>query len=214
MALGRDTRTETVVRQALFESRQRYKELVEIASDFSWETNAAGEIVFVSPKGALGFTAAELVGRPVQSLLSDVAALGGHSPFAAREPVADVELWATDKAGNPACLITTARPLNDSAGAWRGARGLSRNVTRERLEAFARSKRDGRERVVAHIIEQIRDGVDPLEMLERAVEALCGALAADGVAIMLTDDAGGELILRRGADAAVAAASSAMIACR
>lgn len=212
LALGRDTRTEAVVRKALFESRQRYKELVEIVSDFAWETNTAGEIVFVSPKGALGFTAVELVGRRADSLLSDVEALGGHSPFVAHEPVSDVEFWARDKSGAPACLMTTAQPLFNGAGEWRGARGLSRDVTRERLEAFARSKREGRERVVAHIVEQIRDGVDPLEMLERAIEALCGALAADGAVVMLADDAGGrELVLRRGADPTVAAASAGLI---
>ena len=215
LALGRDAGPETIMRRALVESRQRYKDLVEIVSDFAWETDAAGDFVFVSPRGALGFSAAELVGRPARALVSEPEALGGRSPFATREPVSEVELWVTDKAGSAACLRTTARPLTDAGGAWRGARGLSRNVTRERLDAFARSRRDGRERVVAYIVEQIRDGADPLEMLDRAVEALCGALAAEGATVAIEGEAGGcELVLQRGAEAAVKAAGAALLRAR
>jgi len=77
LVLGRDVTLERSLRAALVESRQRYKDLVEISNDFAWETDAEGRFVFVSPRGALGYPATELVGRPAAELLLD-AALAGH----------------------------------------------------------------------------------------------------------------------------------------
>ncbi|TDI57171.1 MAG: PAS domain S-box protein, partial [Alphaproteobacteria bacterium] len=64
LVLGRNVVLEHNLRTALVESRQRYKDLVEISSDFAWETDAGGVFAFVSPQGALGYRAEELVGRP------------------------------------------------------------------------------------------------------------------------------------------------------
>src|SRR5579872_3112323 len=58
LVLIRDQGLETNLREALIESRQRFKALVEISSDFAWETNADSIFTFVSPHGALGWTAA------------------------------------------------------------------------------------------------------------------------------------------------------------
>jgi PAS domain-containing protein len=61
---------EKALRRSLVESRQRYKDLVEIASDFTWETDAEGCFSFVSPLGALDWSADELVGRPVAEFIA------------------------------------------------------------------------------------------------------------------------------------------------
>ena len=53
--LARDLTMERNLRTTLVESRQRYKDLVEISSDFSWEVDASGKFIFVSPQGALGY---------------------------------------------------------------------------------------------------------------------------------------------------------------
>ncbi|HEY6335184.1 MAG TPA: hypothetical protein VI113_04790, partial [Alphaproteobacteria bacterium] len=63
------------LRAALIESRQRYKDLVEISSDVAWETRTDGSFAFVSPRGALGYRAAELVDRPASGFLVDAARL-------------------------------------------------------------------------------------------------------------------------------------------
>lgn len=71
MVLLRDTTVEHNLRSALIESRQCYKDLVEVNSDFTWEVRADGTFVFVSPRGALGFTAKEIVGTEASDLISD-----------------------------------------------------------------------------------------------------------------------------------------------
>ena len=52
----RDVTLETSLRLALVDSRQRYKDFVEISADFSWETKEGG-FAFVSPRGGLGYNA-------------------------------------------------------------------------------------------------------------------------------------------------------------
>src|SRR3546814_12535032 len=69
LLLGRDVTLERSLRAALVESRQRYKDLVEISNDFAWETDGEGRFAFVSPRGALGYPAPALVGRPAHELL-------------------------------------------------------------------------------------------------------------------------------------------------
>ena len=57
LLFGHDATLERQLRRTLTESRQRYKDLVDISSDFAWECAADGRFVFVSPRGALGFSA-------------------------------------------------------------------------------------------------------------------------------------------------------------
>ena len=47
---------ESALRRALIESRQRYRDLVEAASEFVWETDRHGRFVFLSGSGAFGFS--------------------------------------------------------------------------------------------------------------------------------------------------------------
>jgi hypothetical protein len=64
LALFTDRTLDNNLRAALAESRQRYKDLVEISSDFGWETGPDGTFVFISPGGALGHDASRLIGGP------------------------------------------------------------------------------------------------------------------------------------------------------
>src|SRR3546814_18972115 len=74
------------------QSRQLFKDLVTCSTDFAWETKADGRLGFVSPRGALGFTARELEGRPARELMAaDSPATPAPSllPFEAQQPLED-----------------------------------------------------------------------------------------------------------------------------
>jgi len=175
----------TSLTRALIESRQRYKDLVELSSEFAWETDASGRFVFVSPAGALGHEAEELVGRCPREFRTE----GDAAVFAAAEPQDEVELGLRRADGSDARVLVTAAPVFAADGAWCGARGIWRDVTderaRERELALARS----RERLVTHLLRTMRDEVDPEKALAAALEATTHALAADG-AIALHSDGG------------------------
>ncbi|MCC7166269.1 MAG: diguanylate cyclase [Rhodospirillales bacterium] len=182
LVLGREVTLERNLRVALVESRQRYKDLVEISSDFSWETGLDGRFVFVTPRGAMGYSADELVGRDPARLIDP-----GHEEegkvFSARHPTEDVEIWMRTAQGQPICVQVSAAPLIGPAGEWRGARGVCRDITdmRERDAALARAA--NRERLLTYIVRTIRDEVEPGNMLQAAAEATARALSAQGCRI-------------------------------
>ena len=182
LLLARDITLERSLRAALIESRQRYKDLVEAASDFSWETDAQGRFTFISSGGALGYGAAELVGTLARDL-EDGGMAGGDSPFTTRVRVQESELWVRQPEGDSACLLATALPLFGSDGTWRGARGLCRNITAARRHEARLAVDRHRERLIAYILGILRDEMDPAQVLSAACSALVPALPASGAAI-------------------------------
>jgi hypothetical protein len=58
------------LRHALLDSRERWRDLVAMAADLAFETDAWGRFVFVMPDPALGWPAGTLVGQPAELLLS------------------------------------------------------------------------------------------------------------------------------------------------
>ena len=179
------------LRDALTESRQRYKDLVEISSDFAWEVGPEGSFVFVSSSGALGWHADDLLGRPPEDFIH------GHpgveqdaitNPFVARHPIQDGEVWFKLADGSEACLAISVRPIIGAAGEWLGARGICRDVTEDRERDAALARAHVRERLLGYIIRTIRDEVDPLGMMNAAVRAISRALTAEYAEIHRVDD--------------------------
>ncbi len=192
---GRDVTLERNLRAALVESRQRYKDLVEISSDFAWETGGDGRFVFVSPKGALGFAADELVGRRPAEFVLQEEDTHGPGPFEAVAPVEDIEVWMRQSDGQPMCLLASSTPIRGDGGEWRGARGVCRDVTQERLRDAALSRANNRERLLSYIVRTIRDEVDPADMLKAAAEATARALGATGCQIFRIQSEDSDFVL-------------------
>ncbi|NFV78498.1 sensor domain-containing diguanylate cyclase [Magnetospirillum aberrantis] len=183
LLLGRDATLERNLRSALVESRQRYKDLVEISSDFAWEVGGDGRFAFVSPKGALGFSSDELVGRAPADFVAMPEPEGTTSPFLASLVVEDREVWMKMADGGEACVLLSATPIFGEHGEWRGARGVGRDVTQERLRDAALSRASNRERLLSYVVRTIRDEVEPSDMLRAAAEATARALGATGCQI-------------------------------
>ena len=193
LALLHDAPLARNLREALIESRQRYKDLVEISSDFAWETDAAGRFTFVSPRGVLGWTAEALLGRAAAEFLAEP---GEDNAFATSLPVAAAELWFRRADGGSARLGIVAAPLRDGSGRPLGARGIGRDLTAERERDDALARAQLRDRLFSHLVRAIRDELEP-------EAALAAAVTATGLAL----GASGGVILRRIGDALPPAAS-------
>jgi diguanylate cyclase (GGDEF)-like protein/PAS domain S-box-containing protein len=191
LVIGRDVTLATSMRRTLVESRQRYKDLVEVSAAFAWETNAQGTLVFVSPQGVLGYGIDELIGRRPEEFLAEPLDSGNVLPFAARQPLADAELWLRRADGSAVCLLVSALPLYDDANAWIGARGVCRDVTdiRERDIAIARAR--NRERLLSFIVRSFRDEVDPENMLAIAAATVAQGVGVSGCNILRTREGDG-----------------------
>jgi diguanylate cyclase (GGDEF)-like protein/PAS domain S-box-containing protein len=181
----------TSLTRALVESRQRYKDLSELGGDFAWETDALGKFAFVSPGGALGYSADRLIGQDPR----DLAVEGQVSIFTTKYRETDVELSLRRADGAIASVIASAVPILAADGSFGGARGIWRDVTRERARERELAQVRSREQLVMHLLRTVRDEVEPEQALAKTLEATALALAADGGLVLRGD---GELAAHAG----------------
>ena len=144
LLLGRDGTLERNLIQALMQSRQLFKDLVSCSTDFAWETKADGRFGFVSPRGALGYTARELEGSSARDIVAPHSAetpVPAILPFEAQTPQEATEIFLQRKDGTVGCFEVSCLPVRDPHGAWLGVRGVARDVTeaRERVDALRRA---------------------------------------------------------------------------
>jgi diguanylate cyclase (GGDEF)-like protein/PAS domain S-box-containing protein len=190
MIVAKDVTLESNLRSVLVESRQRYKDLVEISTDFAWEIGSDGTFGFVSSRGALGYSAKDLVGRPPEDFIVEQPGVDSLLPFHANQPIDDAEVWMRRADGKIACLKASSSPLIDADGSRLGARGVWKDVTRERERDAALARADHRDRLLTYVVKTIRDVADPSDMLRIAAEAISRAFCAVGCQIYRFNEGG------------------------
>lgn len=186
LVLARDLTADHALRAALTESRLRFKDLVEVSSDFMWETGTDGSFVYVSPGGAFGYSAEELLARHPDTLIETLASDRSESPFTTREPRTDVELWFRAADGRLVRLVTAAVPLSRN-GAWNGARGLCRNITALHEHETELARLRVREQLMAYILRALHDEDDHARILSGAAAAVARGIEAAGSTIFEHD---------------------------
>lgn len=191
--MGRDATTESNLRKALVESRQRFRELAGIAADFAWETDRDGYFVYVSPEGALGYPAASLVGRPADALLAEEAELS-RSPFRVRRPVRHIDVALRRSDGEVVWVSLSARPAFDTVGQPIGVRGLWQEVTASRTRDAEMARAQTRDRLLVHLGSVLRDAGSPDDRLDEVAETIARSVGGSMV-----------VLLRRAADGSVSA---------
>lgn len=190
LVTARDMTMERNLRTALVESRQRYKDLVEVSSDFSWETDMDGNFIFVSPRGALGFKAEDLINKKAEEYVLSPEEFS-PLPFVSTRPLENVEIWMHHKNGSTACVILSCVPLISGENGdeqWKGTRGVCRNVTEERENESALARARRREQHLNYIVSTIRDELEPHNMLNAASAATARALSVAGCRIFRRGD--------------------------
>jgi PAS domain S-box-containing protein len=170
-------------KQALRESEERFRSLVEATSDWIWEVDAQGVYTYVSPKvrDLLGYEPAEVLGRTPYDLMPPAeaqrvgAAVRGALENA--QPFSHVENTNTHKDGHLVVLETSGVPVFDEHGALRGFHGIDRDITEQRRAQDALRESEQRFRA---IVESTRDwiwfaGVDGVHRYSnRAIHDLLG----------------------------------------
>ena len=126
--------------EALRESEERYRRLIDSAPDWIWEVDEHGRYVFASPKmlDLLGYRPEEVLGKTPFDLMPPdeaerVAALFA-SIAAKREPFRYLVNTNLHKDGHLVFMETSGTPVFDSNGDYRGYRGMDRDIT-ERKQA-------------------------------------------------------------------------------
>jgi PAS domain S-box-containing protein len=129
--------------EALRESEERFRSLVEATSDLVWETDAAGRLIYISPNvyDLLGYTPEEVLGKTFLELLApEEAKRMGEllSPILERQkPYVFVGKTSLHKCGRPVVLESSGVPVLDSRGMFLGYQGIDRNITERQRAAEA-----------------------------------------------------------------------------
>jgi diguanylate cyclase (GGDEF)-like protein len=196
LVMAVDRTVDVSLRNALANSRTRFKELVEVSSDYAWETVADGSFSMVTPKGLAGMPAKDLIGSQPSRLLDPAAPAPAISPFVTPVPVDGVEVWMRHVDGTPLCFEVSAVPLYDDAEEWRGARGVCRDVTQDRKNRAYLAELRERERVFARITSVFRREADPDDALQVASSTTTHGFGASGCQIYATQAAPALVVTR------------------
>src|SRR5271156_3994932 len=81
-----------VLQGALIDSRQRWRELVDLAADFAFETDEWGRFTLVAPDPALAWAADALIGQASTSLLAESGS-SAFNPFRVTAKIRHRPAW-------------------------------------------------------------------------------------------------------------------------
>lgn len=154
---GRDCLLETFIdnterkriEQALRESEEKFRSLVETSPDILWEIDTDGTVRYISPmvSDLLGYTPEEIVGRPLNDLVPEK-----EQPetikrmawaFSSESPLPSIEIPARHRNGNELVLEIRPTRLIGPDGKVAGLRGVAVDITsRRRAEAALRESEE------------------------------------------------------------------------
>ncbi len=172
-----------LVRVALLDSRQRWRDLVNLYADFAFETDEWGRFVLISPDPALAWPAASLNGQAAATLLAESGG-AAFNPFRVTALVRHRQAWLKRGDGGIACLTFCAAPIHDQSGRVTGARGVGLDMTELDGQAAQVAAALRRAEVLDHILWRVGQEVMAQRMMEAALESLVNALGAEGVAVL------------------------------
>jgi diguanylate cyclase (GGDEF)-like protein len=194
--------TDATLRNALLDSRQRWRDLVMTAADFAYETDAWGRFVFVMPDPTLGWSAMTLVGQPAELLLVGGIGANGFNPFRVTAPVRRRRAWLQRADGSPVMIAFSAAPLFDAEARIVGTRGMGIDWSEfdDNAAHVAAALRRGE--VLDHIVWRMGQEVLAPRMMQAALDALVNAVGAEGAAVVnVCANDGTKLVHRAGGGA-------------
>ena len=137
-SLGRDVSRDGGLQEALAESGERYRNLVETVNDLIWEADDKWIYTFVSHSASeiLGRKSEEMVGKALCDLmpLKETNRMSRMlaSLAASRKPFSLINSTHLHKDGHPVSIQTSGAPFFDDDGNIRGYRGVHRDITQSR----------------------------------------------------------------------------------
>jgi len=139
VAIYRDISHIRKAEEALRESQERYKNLVENVDELIWEIDTHGIISYVSTKvqDITGYEPREIIGTSFFDFLRKEALEQNRNVFkksiVEKKLLSTLELAAIHKDGHIILLETSASPFFDREGNLSGFRGVSRDITERKI---------------------------------------------------------------------------------
>ena len=153
--------------EALRESEEKFRNLVETTSDWIWETGADGTYTYASPgvRELLGYEPGDVIGRTAFDFMppdeADRLAAEFARISAERKPFFNLENRNLRKDGRSVTLETSGVPLLDRHGNLLGYRGIDRDITeRKRAEEALLQK----EEFIRALLDTSRDWIWAIDL--------------------------------------------------
>jgi len=163
LAVQRDITERKRDEEALRDAKEKYQNLVESSSEWTWEVDANAAYIYSSPnvKALLGYEPHEVIGKtPFDFMLPDEQIRVGklfEELIRKQAPFAALENSNQHKDGHTVILETSGVPVFDKAGTWCGYRGIDRDITeRKRAEVELEQYRHHLEKMVEERTRELR----------------------------------------------------------
>jgi PAS domain S-box-containing protein len=133
--------------EALRESEERYRRIVETAQEGIWVIDAEGKVSYANERVAemLGYPQAEVVGRPVDDFVAqEHHELSRQKLARSRRGILEqFEFTFLQRSGTPLHALVSTNPLHDQAGHYAGTLSMVSDITkRKRAEEALRKALD------------------------------------------------------------------------
>jgi len=123
---------------ALRESEARFRSLVQLSSDFYWETDAEHRLTQTTHDQKYRPASQPVIGKrrwDLPSIVPDAAGWAAHrATVEARQPFRDFEIARVDPDGVRRHLLISGEPVFGERGEFIGYRGLGRDISQRRRE--------------------------------------------------------------------------------
>ncbi len=135
---SKDISDRKIAEEALRESEERFRNLVETTTDWIWQVNENAVYTYVSPqvRDILGYEVEEVLGKTPFDFMPPeeaqrVANIYSHL-VVSRQPITNLENTNLHKDLHPVVLETSGVPVFDKAGNFRGYCGIDRDITQRK----------------------------------------------------------------------------------
>jgi PAS domain S-box-containing protein len=178
-AIARDITERKANEEALRQSEERFRNLVETTSDWVWEVDENAVYTYVSPKlrDILGYEPEEVLGKTPFDLMPSEEAFRVANIFGSMatlgKPITCLENTTLHKDGHLVVLETSAVPVWNCDGKFQGYRGMDRNIT-ERKEAEQKIRRQAALLDVTTDAILVRNLEDKIVLWSKGAELLYG----------------------------------------
>jgi PAS domain S-box-containing protein len=184
----------------LFESRQKYQDLVETISDFIWEMDRSGKYTYCSPqmRTLWGYDPAEMIGKTPFDVMPQEMRATAIEQFQAYvkdpRPFSGLQIPSHDSQGRLILVEVSGTPFTDLEGKLLGYRGISRDITERSATEMALRKNEALLRAL------IENSPDPIYVKDKDSRWLLANPAVLRVVNRNLDDAMGKTDLELFAD--------------
>ena len=160
IAAIRDITDRRQAEEALRESEEKYRQLVELAQEGIWAIDAGGKTTYVNPRmaGMLGYTVEEMQGVHLYSFMDNGRkAIAAENMERRRQGITeDHEFEFITKGGKRIHAALATAPITDENGVYRGALAVVSDITgRRRAEASLKESENKYRTLVENIPEKI-----------------------------------------------------------